>query len=258
MGKLERRAEIVEFINEQGRISFSDLRQHFPGASEMTLRTDLKELDAQGRIIRMYGGARTIVETFKANDSFFLRATRNLDKRQQIARKAQALLKDELSRKPNVSIFMDSGVTITEISAIFPDEWCYVVTNSISVAYNLAKLKKPSVTVLGGMLNRINCSCDSMHSMDELSRMNFDMMFLPTAGFAEDVGFSCGKDVMDDMRSIAVEHSKKVIIPMDSSKVGKTFQVTHTRLSSVNLIISDDDLPPGVKQFFLDNGIEVL
>ena len=230
----------------------------FPECSEMTLRTDLKELDTQGKIIRIHGGARTAEETAKANDSFFLRDTRNLDKRQQIARKAAALIKNELTRKPNVSIFMDCGVTITEIAKVFPDEWCSIVTNSISTAYMLSALKKPTVTVLGGMLNRINCSCDSMHSMEQLERMNFDLLFLPTAGYADDVDFTCSKDVMDDMRWTVIKHSKKVIVIMDSSKVGRVFQVTHIRLEDVDMIISDDELPDSARQRFIENGIEVL
>ena len=58
MNKLRRRNDIVEYINEKGFVSFSELKDRFPDNSEMTLRTDLKELDAQGRINRVRGGAR--------------------------------------------------------------------------------------------------------------------------------------------------------------------------------------------------------
>lgn len=258
MSKLQRRAAIVDFIDEKGQLSFSELKLRFPDISDMTLRTDLKELDSQGKIIRVHGGARTVKESAKANDSFFLRETRNLEKRQLIARKAAELLRAELARKPNVSIYMDCGVTITEIAKRFPDEWCSIVTNSISTAYMLSALKKPTVTVLGGLLNRINCSCDSMRNMEELERMNFDITFLPTAGFAEKVDFTCSKEVMDDMRWTVLKHSKKIIIPMDSSKVGKIFQVTHIRLEDVDMIISDDELPEETRRLFVESGVEVL
>lgn len=258
MSKLQRRIEITEFVNERGKVDFGELKLRFPDCSDMTLRTDLKELDAQGKILRVHGGARTAFSAAKANDSFFLRDTRNVDKRRQIAKKAAALLKTELTLKPDASIFMDSGVTITEIAKVFPNEWCSIVTNSISTAYMLAALKKPSVTVLGGVLNRINCSCDSVHNIEQLERMNFDIMFLPTAGYSPEADFTCSKDVMDDMRWTVIKHSKKVVIVMDSSKVGKVFQVTHIRSEDVDMVISDDELPESIRKQFLEKGIEVL
>lgn len=258
MNKLVRRIEIVDYINERGKVSFGELKQRFPNASDMTLRTDLKELDAQGKIIRIHGGARTVTKGEKGNDPFFLRDTRNIEKRQQIAKKAAALLRAELIRKPTVSIYMDAGVTITEIAKVFPDEWCSIVTNSISTAYVLSMLKKPSVTVLGGLLNRINCSCDSIRNMEELERMNFDLTFLPTAGYTEDADFTCTADVMDDMRNIIIRHSKKIIIPMDSTKIGRVYPSTHTRLSEVNTIISDDEFPQELKERLAEKGVEVL
>jgi DeoR family transcriptional regulator of aga operon len=44
----ERRERIVSFINEEGSVTFSQLKQEFSDVSEMTLRTDLKALDEQG------------------------------------------------------------------------------------------------------------------------------------------------------------------------------------------------------------------
>ena len=40
----QRRNEIVEFVNENQTITFTQLKEKFPSVSEMTLRTDLKEL----------------------------------------------------------------------------------------------------------------------------------------------------------------------------------------------------------------------
>jgi DeoR/GlpR family transcriptional regulator of sugar metabolism len=61
----ERRDRIVEFINREGTVTFSQLKCEFPEVSEMTLRTDLKTLDQQRLIIRVHGGAvfkSTLVE----------------------------------------------------------------------------------------------------------------------------------------------------------------------------------------------------
>ena len=97
MSKLQRRNAITDFVSERGYITFSELKMRFPDASDMTLRTDLKELGEQGKIIRVRGGAKAAIEKAKPDDSFFLRTTRNLEKRQQIAVKAVSFLKKQLA-----------------------------------------------------------------------------------------------------------------------------------------------------------------
>lgn len=258
MNKLRRRNDIVEYINEKGFVSFSELKDRFPDNSEMTLRTDLKELDAQGRINRVRGGARAAVEIARADDSYFLRDTRDREHRLQIARKAAEYLKKELAKKPLVTVYLDCGVGITDIARLFPDEWCTVVTNSISVAYALAEKKKPSVMMLGGMLNRYNCCCDSTTSANEITHMNFDIMFLSTAAFDIEAGFSCGKEVIDGPRWSVIKKASKVIVPLTSSKIGQVYPITHANLSDVEIIISDDDMPADIKRYITENGVEVL
>ena len=46
-----RRDAIVQLINENGTVSFSQIKKAFPQVSEMTLRTDLKFLDEEQRIL---------------------------------------------------------------------------------------------------------------------------------------------------------------------------------------------------------------
>lgn len=258
MSRLRRRSDIVEFINEKGLVNFNELKQRFPDVSEMTLRTDLKELDESGRINRVRGGARSIISDARADDSYFLRDTRDREHRMQIARKAQEYLKKELAKKPFVTIYMDCGVGITDIARFFPDEWCTIVTNSISVAYTLAEKKKPSVMLLGGMLNRYNCCCDSTTSDREISHMNFDLMFLSTAAFDVNTGFSCGKEVVDGPRWSVIKKASKVIVPLTSKKIGQVYPITHADFNDVDIIISDDDMPSDIKSIIKKNGVEVL
>ncbi len=258
MSKEVRRNNILSFINDHGLITFEDLKDHFPDVSEMTLRTDLKELDSRKLIIRIRGGAKSIQDTTKANDLYYKRVSRNHDKKLQIARKAIAYLKTFLSERPNMTIYLDAGSTTTEIAKQFPDEWCTVVTNSISCAYALSSLKKPTVIVNGGTLNRYNCCCDNARNLIQLERMNFDITFYAVAGYTKEEGFTCVKEIMDEIRDVVKKQSKKIIIPIDSTKIGVSYPITHARLDEINMIISDDALPSEMKMYFESHGIVVL
>ena len=258
MSRQSRRAGIVAYIKTHGQVSFNELKTRFPDASDMTLRIDLKELDQEGKIIRVRGGAKPVQEQARPDDSYFLRTTRNLGPRQLIARKAVEYLKEQLSLKPTVSIFLDAGVTINEIAKIFPDEWCTIVTNGIANAYELAALKRPSITVLGGTLNRYNCNCDSASNIDTLERLNFDIAIIPAAGYAPEAGFTCGKEVIDAIRDVIKKHSQKVVVPLDSSKFGVVYPMTHLKISEVDMVICDDDLPEEMRSHFTEMGVEIL
>lgn len=258
MGKQLRRTSITEFINYRGYVSFEDLKSKFPDMSDMTLRTDLRELDEQGTIIRLRGGAKSVHETTKANDTYYKRVSRNQSKKQQIAEKTAKYLNEQLDADPNLTIYLDSGSTITEIATLFPDKWCTIVTSSISNAYAISKLEKPTLIVNGGTLNRYNCCCDSATNLAQMERLNFDIMIFAVAGYSENEGFTCVKEIMDEIRGVIMKRSKKVIIPIDSTKIGVTYPITHARLEDVDIIVSDDMLPEAVRRQFAESGIEVL
>ena len=258
MSKLLRRYNVTEYINEMGSVSFRELQKRFPGVSDMTLRTDLKELAEHGEIIRVRGGAKSINSNTHAGDLYFRRLQRNVDKKVQIALKAEAYLREQMEKSPNLSIYLGSGSTTTEIAKHFPDEWCTMVTSSISAAYALASLKKPTVVVCGGTLNRFNCCCDSSSNLAYLERINFDIMFLAVAGYSKIEGFTCVKEVMDETIGIIKKRSKKVIIPIDSTKIGVAYPITHAGLEDVDIIISDDGIKEKDKKHFLDSGVQVL
>lgn len=256
--KQKRRSEIAEYINHRGSVTFMELKERFSDYSEMTLRTDLKELDQEKKIVRFHGGARAIQVPARADDVFFLRTARNLQKRQVIAQKAAQFFQKELANNRNLSLYIDCGVTIEEVCRRFPDEWCTIVTNSISSAYALSALKKPSITLLGGGVNKYNCSCESILNYQVVERMHFDYALIPTAGYDKSVGFTCGKEVLDEIRWTILGQSSKLVLLFDSSKIGLIYPMTHTRDSDIYMVISDDDLPADIRAHFESQGIIVL
>ena len=51
----QRRNEIVEFVNENQTVTFTQLKEKFPSVSEMTLRTDLKYLNQAKGLFEFMG-----------------------------------------------------------------------------------------------------------------------------------------------------------------------------------------------------------
>ena len=87
-----RRNAIVELVNKYGTVSFSQIKEQFPNVSEMTLRTDLKALDAAKEIVRIHGGAKSVQLVIGTDDYLTRRSVRNIQAKQEIAKKAKQLI----------------------------------------------------------------------------------------------------------------------------------------------------------------------
>lgn len=112
----QRRNEIVEFVNENQTVTFTQLKEKFPSVSEMTLRTDLKYLDQAKRIVRIHGGAKSMDVVSGNDDVLKLRYGRNVNEKKEIAQKALSFV------EPAKTIFVDSGSTTTMLAHVLNNQ----------------------------------------------------------------------------------------------------------------------------------------
>ena len=239
MGKAvdRRRDEIVDFVVSKGSITFAQLKEAFPNASEMTLRTDLRALDQERRIVRIYGGARSVEEVVGTDGLLSDRSVRNVAAKELIAEKAATLV------RPNTSIYLDSGSTTTAFAARMPDVPMLIFTNSLTVATELARLEKPQVVMVGGTLNRYSMSLAGGRAVDEVRRLSFDQVFLGVTSFGVSTGFSCGSDEEARLKRAVSERAHQVIALMDSSKASRRSTFSFCDLERADVLVSDGALP---------------
>ena len=104
--KRTRIEEIALLIEKNGKMSLEELAVQFPDVSDMTLRRDLLELEKENKVIRIRGGAMSVLEVQKrSGEAYAQKSTTNTDAKKVIAKKAVSLI-DE-----GVSMFLDGGTT---------------------------------------------------------------------------------------------------------------------------------------------------
>ena len=248
----ERRNAIVSFVNEKGNITFSQLKEEFPDVSEMTLRTDLKTLDAENRIVRVHGGAKSVDIVLGTDDLFGRRTVRNVEAKQEIVRKALEFV------RPNTTIFLDSGSTTTMLAENWPDQPNFIFTNSLTCAMALSKLKQPKVFMPSGELNEFSLSLCGLETIESLKRISFDTVFIGVTSYDTSNGMSCGVLAETQMKRILLEQDATRIILMDTSKIGKksTFQIGG--LENVDVVITEDPSNEILKQDCIDFEVELI
>ena len=185
--KRERIEEIAELLDKRGKLTLEQLEEYFPNVSQMTLRRDLFQLEEEGKIIRVRGGAMSVKEVQKASgEPYTKKATIHTDEKIEIAQKA-AVLVDEGS-----SIFIDGGTTALYLAKELPDMTCNVFTNGIAVAKELAQKKNVTINLLGGQLIKENLSTASPLASQYFTDTNFELAIISASAFTPENGFSCG------------------------------------------------------------------
>lgn len=233
----QRRDDIVSFVNENGSVTFAQIKERFTGVSEMTLRTDLKVLDQQNRIIRIHGGAKSLDQITKNDDFLKQRYIRNTEEKKIIAQKALNLV------KPDHTVFIDSGSTTTMLSHILKDQPNTFVTSGLTCAIEMAKLKSAKVSLTGGNLNNRSLSVNGFEGLRLIERVNFDEAFIGVTNFSYKTGFTCESESDAELKKAAIQKANKVIILMDSSKYERKGTYTICNLDDVSVIVSDGKLP---------------
>jgi len=226
----------------EGSISLMELKQQFPKLSEMTIRRDLDAPDAQQRVVRVYGGARSVKVLIGTDDLFTRREERHGREKQLIAQKAVAFM------RPNMSVFMDSGTTLLALSKVLPDEHYLLFLTGLNCAVEASRLSKPEMHMIGGRINRYSFSTCGARTLTDLEGIHFDVAFLGATGYALGSGFCCGSDEERLLKRRVIENAQKTIVLMDSHKAEVSSTFTYAPPSAVDVLVSDDGLGGKVRE----------
>jgi len=251
--KRDRIEEIADLLDKRGKLTLEQLESFFPNVSQMTLRRDLFQLEQDGKIIRVRGGAMSVKEVQKVSGEPYTKKTAiHTDEKIEIAQKAAALI-DE-----GCSLFIDGGTTAMYLAKEIPDMNINVFTNGLAVAIELAQKKNLNVVMLGGQVMKDNLSTASPVAKTYFADTNFELAIISTSAFTPENGFSCGSQVEADLLRLVRTKAKSLYMMLDSSKIGKIMPYTFARIEDIDVLITDDAFPPELKDKFVQKNIVVM
>ena len=234
--KAARRQKIRELLQIKPFVSLKELTELFPDVTSMTLRRDIEYFEAQGELIKVRNGARSMkFIAATADENYHRREKENESSKKAIAQSAVSFL------EKGKYIFFDSGSTVMQLASLMPDETFSILTPDPNVSMKLIEKHHPIVTIIGGILNRESLSVTGDMSIEALRSADIDIAFIVPSGYSSKSGFSCGNYSECELKSYVVKKAKKVIMLIDSSKYDKDFPYTFGRLSDVDVIITDSD-----------------
>ena len=251
--KRERIEDIAEILDKRGKMTLEQLEEVFPNVSQMTLRRDLFQLEEDGRIIRIRGGAMSVKEVQKVSGEAYTKKTAlNTDAKIVIAQKAAALI-DE-----GACVFLDGGTPAMYLAKEMPDLKCNVFTNGIAVAMELAQKKNVAITVVGGQLMKDNLSTSSPAARAYFDATNFEIAIVSATAFTPEHGFSCNLQIESDLLKDVFKKARQVYMMLDSSKIGKINPYTFAHIEDIDVLITDDRFPKEITDLFAQQNKVVM
>ena len=246
-----RRQKILESVNETGQVSVTELCKEFD-VSPATIRTDLRILEENGVISRVYGGAvanqsPSIIPS-QANYS-----TANFSNKVTIAQTAVNYV------QPGDIIALDSGSTMFELAKLLTHiDNLTVVTNDLHIVAYLEEKTNVNTIVAGGSVNRQFHCTTGPTAIDAIRNLHVDKVFITAKGVDLQRGLSTSDMVIANFKSLLIESGDKIFLLANSEKLTKNSFVYFAPLSKADVLITDDQSSPGIIKAIRQYGLEVI
>lgn len=246
----DRRKKILEMINRDGSVKVTNLSKLFD-ISEVTIRTDLADMEYKGLLTRVHGGA---VSSYKPYYSMSLnqRMSTNQEQKEVIAQKIAGMIED------NDTIMLNSGTTTLLVFRALPQNLnLSIVTNSISIALEGTANPNFNTILLGGLINSKYQFTFGDDAIRQLKSYHADKLILSVDGIDAEHGFSTYYDKEAEIDRIMLQQSSVNIVAADHSKFDRCAFTKISDLSVADYIITDSDIPPALKTKIAKNSIKI-
>lgn len=205
------------------------------GSSESTVRRDLDELEHEGRLRRVHGGAE-LLSSLGKELSNREKSVKNIQEKEALARAAYALIKD------GDIIFIDAGTTTAFLIELLVEQApqdLIVVTNSIHHASRLVERGVKTMNIGGFVKERTNASVGSF-ALRQIESLNVDKAFIGMNGV--DQSYLTTPDPEEALiKRAIIDNAKTSYALVDVSKLGQYTFVKVAELKEVILVTNRTD-----------------
>lgn len=251
--RIDRLNMIEQYVVQCGTASLEDLSSSFH-VSMNTIRRDVKELLDRGVLQKVYGGVavkNNVQQTMPLPMS--IRASQLPEAKREIGRLAATLVKD------NSSIFLDSGSTTPNILQYLSQKTrVTVITHSLNALYEAAKYPNLRIIGLGGVYYQDTASYVDIASLDALSRMTIDMIFIAATGVSLENGLTNTTFLEAEVKRVVVKRGKKVALMADHGKFDYSSIITFCNFRDLSYVITDRLPPQAYLEEMEKNHIQLL
>lgn len=251
----QRHIHILNSLASAGTVQVGALARDL-GVSEMTIRRDLVDLEKEGRLTRIHGGAvdtgrnrRTVID--RDEPLFEARLQRQYEAKQRMAAAATRLVTG------CNTIALDVGSTTLLLARrLHGESQAKIFTNSVRIAADLAA-HVAEVYLPGGRMRRDEMSVGGRTAVDQFQDLWFDIAFVGVSGMTTGGIFDYSfEDV--DMKRVYLRCSSVKVVLCDASKFERMSLVHIAPLDAFDVLITDSAPPPQIAKALAEAKVRVV
>lgn len=242
-------------VRANGAVSLRELARVVQ-TSEVTVRRDVRALEAEGLLDRRHGGA-VLPGGFTRESGFPQKSHLATAEKTAIADLAAGLVEE------GEAIVVGAGTTTQELArrlARVPG--LTVVTNSLLVAQALAHANRVEVVMTGGTLRGSNYALVGSGAEQSLQGLRVSRAFLSGSGLTAERGLSTSNMLSASVDRALVQAAAEVVVLADHSKLGTDTMFQTVPTDVITRLVTDeppahDDRAVTELQALADQGVQI-
>lgn len=246
MLKSNRQSQIMNLIDDKEFLQVSNASELL-NVTEMTIRRDLVELEKEGLIERVHGGAKKRQQQASSYTelSHIQKKSLNINEKKQIAKKAGALIEN------NDVIFIGSGTTTEYIYDYIEVSNAKIITNSITIFNRFRDDSRFDLILIGGKLRERTETFIGYFTRKWMENIKVKKVFIGTNGIKDDA-ITTAEEEEGVVQQIILNNSDDNYVLADHSKFGvEAFQIL-CHVDMISAIITDPKLQPQFEVYYRD------
>jgi DeoR family fructose operon transcriptional repressor len=253
MYPFERKEKIIDRLRKIGQININEDAKIF-NVSISTLHRDLEDLEKQGLVKKVMGGA-VLVGGVQFATHFDKRLQTQTREKKAIAKKAVEYIQDD------TSIYLDHSSTTTYLAREIKQrayKSLLVLTNSLQIPLELGGIQGIQVISTGGSVEIEFKAFYGRWVVDSLQRINLNQIFISVGAISVRNGLMTQMHFINDLIPELFRRSRHINVLVDSSKFYKlcTFQISPLKPSFT--IFSDKGLPEEIRTEIEAKGLKLV
>jgi len=197
----QRKQLILEKLSSEGQVLSKTLSLEF-GVSEDTIRRDLRELAADGRLQRVHGGA---LPASQAVSSFAERSSLGIEAKKRVAKRGTELI------SPGQVVIIDGGTTTTELVRCLPGDLAFT-----------------AVTV-------------GAAAIEGIAQIHADLFFMGVTGIHPDAGLTTGDYEEACIKRAFSGRAAETVVLASPEKINTASSFMIGELSLINTVVVEPD-----------------
>jgi DeoR family transcriptional regulator of aga operon len=250
---------LLELLTDSGRVSVEEAAERLD-VSQATIRRDFDQLAQQQMITRTRGGA--VANGVSYDLPLRYKTAKHSAEKQRIGAAAAALV------SPGMVVGLNGGTTTTEVAralAVRPelagnvdDAHLTVVTNALNIANELLVRSRMKIVVTGGVVRPQSFELVGPLGGGILREVTLDIALLGADALDVHLGAAAHNEGEAAMNAQMVARARRVVIIVDSSKLGQHAFARICPIERINTLVTDAGAAPEQVAAFEAVGIQVI